>query len=123
MKGQSITTDEHSELCPLEPPFFKARPTSEIVVVTGGYFMLRCEAHSVGLPLTTRLEWQRSGRTLSKSDRILLFSDGTLLVSRVRVSEDGGNYSCMASNAYGISIASSHVIVLRELYNCVLCVV
>ena len=118
MKGQSTTIGAHSELCPLEPPFFKVRPSSEVVVVTGGYFMLRCEAHSVGLPLTTGLEWQRSGRALSKSDRILLFSDGTLLVSRVRVSEDGGNYSCVASNAYGTSVASSHVIVLRELYLC-----
>ena len=77
--------------------------------------MLRCEAHSVGLPLTTRLEWQRSGRAVGKSDRIFLFSDGTLLVSRVSVGQDGGNYSCVASNAYGTSVASSHVIVLREL--------
>lgn len=98
----------------VDPPFFEVRPTSEQVVEAGGYFMLHCKAYSVG-SLTTRLEWQRAGRVLRESDHVLIFPDGTLLVSHARVGEDAGSYSCVASNAHGNSTASSHVTVLREL--------
>ena len=99
-----------------EPPFFLRTPVSELVVEQGDYFTLECEAYSSGSLITT-LEWQREdSETLMDDERVTIFSDGTLLVGGAKVKEDSGTYSCVATNLYGNSTASSHVIVLRKFY-------
>jgi hypothetical protein len=45
---------------------------------------------------------------------MVLSSEEILLVSKARLGEDSGTYSCLATNIYGTSIASSHVTVLSE---------
>ena len=100
-----------------EPPFFKQTPPSEVVVVGGGCFFLPCEAYSTEAVSTT-LQWKRElGRDVDQDDRVMLFSDGTLLVTDAEVGVDSGAYSCVATNEYGMSTAYSLVTVTRESHN------
>ena len=81
--------------------------------------MLHCEAYSVG-SLTTQQSWQRdtpgkASTDIQGDERVMIFSsEGTLLVTKARLNQDSGTYSCLATNIYGTSKASSYVTVLSE---------
>ena len=85
--------------------------------------MLHCEAYSVG-SLTTHQSWRREtpgaqGEAIVDIQgdvRVMVLSNkGILLVTEARLGHDSGTYSCVATNIYGTSKASSHVTVLSKL--------
>ena len=89
------------------------RPVSEVVVVSGDYFLLECEAYSSS-SLTTTSEWRREqGERIVADERVILFPGGALLIDNARVN-DSGSYSCVASNDHGTSTATTQVTVLRK---------
>ena len=86
--------------------------------------MLQCQSYSVG-SLTTHQSWRRtSGATQEEistlvdsrggDGRVMTFEDGRLLVTDAKLDQDSGTYSCVASNVYGTSTATSHVTVLSK---------
>ena len=84
-----------------------------MVVELGDYFTLDCEAYSSS-SVATKTLWQKDdGHLLEEGDRVRVFSDGTLFIGDAQLS-DSGVYSCVATNRYGNSTASSHVTVLRK---------
>lgn len=98
------------------------KPASSIVVVQGDHFILHCEAYSIG-SLTTHQSWRREtpgtqGEAtvdIQGDERVMvLSSEGILLVTEARLGHDSGIYSCVATNIYGTSKASSHVTVLSK---------
>lgn len=115
MKRERWNVSNYNDCCLLaEPPFFKKTPPSEVVVVSGGCFSLPCEAYSTEAVSTT-LQWKTElGRDIDQDDRIMVFSDGTLLVTDAEMGVDSGTYSCVATNEYGTSTAYGLVTVLRE---------
>ena len=83
-------------------------------MVGGSCFTLPCEAYSTE-EVSTTLRWERElGADVRQNDRATVFSDGTLLVSDAEVGVDSGTYSCVATNKYGSSTASSLVTVVRK---------
>ena len=75
--------------------------------------MLHCESYSVG-GLTIHQSWQRGTAAIQEDERVIVLSDGTLLVTAARVNQDSGTYNCVATNVYGTSIATSYITVLRK---------
>ena len=99
-----------------EPPYFTTSPV-DTRVVTGSHFILSCEAvsyeghtHTRWLVGTQEVGVVRAG--VGRARREVL-GDGSLLVTRAELS-DAGEYTCSASNKYGVMNATAFVTVLSE---------
>ena len=101
---------------PPEPPYFTAPPV-DTRVVAGNHFILRCEAGSYEGHTHTRwlVGTQEVGVVRAGVDRARreVLGDGSLLVTRAELS-DSGDYTCSASNKYGVMNATAFVRVLSE---------
>ncbi|NXN24555.1 HMCN2 protein, partial [Nycticryphes semicollaris] len=72
--------------------------TTNVSVSLHGALTLTCEATGVPLPTVT---WSRDGSPITPSEHTHVLSGGWMLrLSRARA-QDGGHYSCLASNAAG----------------------
>ena len=103
--------------CPFpEPPYFTTLPV-DTRVVAGNHFILRCEAGSYEGHTHTRwlVGTQEVGVVSAGVGRARreVLGDGSLLVTRAELS-DSGNYTCSASNKYGVMNATAFVRVLSE---------
>ncbi|XP_054704630.1 hemicentin-2 isoform X1 [Grus americana] len=83
--------------------------TTNISVSLHGALTLTCEATGVPLPTVT---WYWNGSPITPSENTLVLSGGWVLrVNRARA-QDGGRYSCLASNIAGEARRHFHVEVL-----------
>ncbi|KAM6047554.1 LOW QUALITY PROTEIN: hemicentin-2 [Theristicus caerulescens] len=83
--------------------------TTNVSVSLHGALMLTCEATGVPLPTVT---WSWNGSPVTPSEHTHLLSGGWLLrLTRARA-QDGGHYSCLASNVAGEARRYFHVDVL-----------
>ena len=105
-----------STLPSAEPPYFTTTPV-DTCVVAGSHFILSCEAvsyeghtHTRWLMGTQEVGVVRAG--VGRARREVL-GDGSLLVTRAELS-DSGEYTCSASNKYGVMNATAFVTVLSE---------
>ncbi|KAM6237533.1 hemicentin-2 [Spheniscus humboldti] len=83
--------------------------TTNVSVSLHGALMLTCEATGVPLPTVT---WSWDGSPITPSEHTHVLSGGWLLrLTRARA-QDGGHYSCLASNVAGEARRHFHVEVL-----------
>ncbi|KAM9271186.1 hemicentin-2 [Morus bassanus] len=83
--------------------------TTNVSVSLHGALMLTCEATGVPLPTVT---WSWDGSPVTPSEHMHVLSGGWLLrLTRARA-QDGGHYSCLASNVAGEARRHFHVDVL-----------
>ncbi|XP_074968536.1 hemicentin-2 [Phalacrocorax aristotelis] len=83
--------------------------TTNVSVSLHGALMLTCEATGVPLPMVT---WSWDGSPVTPSEHMQVLSGGWLLrLTRARA-QDGGHYSCLASNVAGEARRHFHVEVL-----------
>ncbi|XP_069995909.1 cell adhesion molecule Dscam2 [Penaeus vannamei] len=74
------------------------RAMSVVTAVAGEELVVSCPA--AGYPLA-QLTWSKDGRTLPVMARQKVYENGTLVVSRVEKSRDGGSYTCTAQDKHG----------------------
>ncbi|XP_055962583.1 hemicentin-1 [Sorex fumeus] len=89
----------------LVPPLIGISP-SQASVVEGQQLTLPC-ALLAGNPLPTR-RWTKNSATLVQNPYISIRSDGSLHIERARL-QDGGTYTCVASNVVGTSNRTTRV--------------
>ncbi|KAM6110387.1 LOW QUALITY PROTEIN: hemicentin-2 [Pterocles gutturalis] len=97
------------------PPEFVqgSSSTTNVSVSLHGALTLTCEATGVPLPTVT---WSRGGSPVIPSENTRVLSGGWVLrLTRARA-QDGGHYSCLASNAAGEARRHFHVEVLVPPY-------
>ncbi|XP_031169752.1 hemicentin-1 isoform X2 [Sander lucioperca] len=81
-----------------EPPIIDGDLHSNRIEPLGGNAILNCEVR--GDPLPT-IRWSKSGINVQISNRIRLLDNGSLAIYGT-VSEDAGNYMCVATNDAGV---------------------
>ncbi|XP_070688049.1 hemicentin-1 [Pempheris klunzingeri] len=81
-----------------EPPIIDGDPHSNRIEPLGGNAILNCEVR--GDPLPT-IQWSKSGINIQISNRIRQLDNGSLAIYGT-VSEDAGNYMCVATNDAGV---------------------
>ncbi|XP_032380766.1 hemicentin-1 isoform X2 [Etheostoma spectabile] len=81
-----------------EPPIIDGDLHSNRIEPLGGNAILNCEVR--GDPLPT-IRWSKSGINIQISNRIHLLDNGSLAIYGT-VSEDAGNYMCVATNDAGV---------------------
>ncbi|XP_054030144.1 hemicentin-2 [Dryobates pubescens] len=93
------------------PPEFVQGPgsTTNISLPLHGSLTLSCEATGVPLPLLT---WSWNGSPVSPSEHTRLLAGGWVLRLPQARAQDGGHYSCLASNIAGEARRHFHVEVL-----------
>ncbi|KAM6193100.1 hemicentin-2 [Sarcoramphus papa] len=74
--------------------------TPSITAVAGGQLILECPEDAVPPP---HIEWHREGSPLREDARRHVLAEGRFLQIRAVGAEDGGEYSCRATNALGDS--------------------
>ncbi|KAM6400073.1 hemicentin-2 [Rhynochetos jubatus] len=93
------------------PPEFvqESGSTTNVSVSLHGALMLTCEATGIPLPTVT---WFWDGSPITPSEHMHVLSGGWMLrLTRARA-QDGGHYSCLASNVAGEARRHFHVEVL-----------
>ncbi|XP_028259472.1 hemicentin-1 [Parambassis ranga] len=81
-----------------EPPIIDGDPHSNRIEPLGGNAILNCEVR--GDPLPT-IQWSKNGINIHISNRIRQLDNGSLAIYGT-VSEDAGNYICVATNDAGV---------------------
>ncbi|XP_034738598.1 hemicentin-1 isoform X2 [Etheostoma cragini] len=81
-----------------EPPIIDGDLHSNRIEPLGGNAILNCEVR--GDPLPT-IRWSKSGINIQINNRIRLLDNGSLAIYGT-VSEDAGNYMCVATNDAGV---------------------
>ena len=96
----------------VEPPCFLVAP-KDVHVVKTGFLMLPCLATSPG-GVETRTQWFYDHTPLATlGEKHAVLKNGSLLLSNIYPAQ-AGNYSCRASNQYGVSIVTAHIMVSSE---------
>lgn len=72
---------------------------------SGRDIMIDCEANGIPKP---RIMWTKDGEDLTASDRITIFSNGSLLIKKA-TEEDTGKFSCTVINNKGVDTVSSRL--------------
>ncbi|XP_063593040.1 cell adhesion molecule Dscam2-like [Penaeus indicus] len=93
MQQGSLLTNSDSSAGPAY-----VRPMSVVTAVAGEQLAVSCPA--AGYPLA-QLTWSRDGRTLPVTARQKVYENGTLVITRVEKSRDGGSYTCTAQDKHG----------------------
>ncbi|XP_047437898.1 contactin-4 [Mugil cephalus] len=92
------------------PPDFTRRPVKKSTVVQrGGEVVLECRPHASP---RASISWWRGGELLKDSRRQTIMDDGTLRIANISKS-DGGRYTCVARNLFGMS-SSTGTLVVKE---------
>ncbi|XP_074490966.1 hemicentin-1 isoform X1 [Sebastes fasciatus] len=81
-----------------EPPIIDGDPHSNRIEPLGGNAILNCEVR--GDPLPT-IRWSKGGINIQINNRIRQLDNGSLAIYGT-VSEDAGNYMCVATNDAGV---------------------
>ncbi|XP_029988074.1 hemicentin-1 [Sphaeramia orbicularis] len=81
-----------------EPPIIDGDPHSNRIEPLGGNAILNCEVR--GDPLPT-IQWSKNGINIQISNRIRQLDNGSLAIYGT-VTEDAGNYMCVATNDAGV---------------------
>lgn len=80
---------------------------SKIDTVKGVTIIITCEVKGVPKPV---VNWTKDGQDISPHERVVLESNGTLII-RDSIAEDSGNYTCNASSRSGLDSSTSPVTV------------
>uniref|UniRef100_A0A8C5H9M9 Contactin-3-like n=1 Tax=Gouania willdenowi TaxID=441366 RepID=A0A8C5H9M9_GOUWI len=84
-------------------PDFTRRPVKKsIVIQRGGEVVLECRPHASP---RAAISWWRGSELLKDNKRQTITEDGTLRITNISIS-DGGQYTCVARNQFGISSSS-----------------
>ncbi|XP_051803642.1 hemicentin-1 [Acanthochromis polyacanthus] len=81
-----------------EPPIIDGDLHSNRIEPLGGNAILNCEVRGDPLPI---IQWSKNGINIQISNRIRQLDNGSLAIYGT-VSEDGGNYMCVATNDAGV---------------------
>ncbi|XP_053737549.1 hemicentin-1 isoform X1 [Synchiropus splendidus] len=81
-----------------EPPIIDGDPHSNHIEPLGGNAILNCEVRGDPLP---SIQWSKNGINIQISNRIRQLDNGSLAIYGT-VSEDAGNYICVATNDAGV---------------------
>lgn len=76
---------------------------SKIDALKGATITITCEVKGVPKP---NVSWTRDGQSISPDERVVLGSNGTLII-RDSSLEDSGNYTCTATSRAGQSSSTS----------------
>lgn len=98
----SIVSDDHKRVT--------AGIGSKIDALKGAIITITCEVKGVPKP---NVSWTRDGQSISPDERVVLGSDGTLII-RDSSLEDSGNYTCTATSRIGQSSSTSPLAVSGE---------
>ncbi|XP_059489683.1 cell adhesion molecule Dscam2-like isoform X2 [Neocloeon triangulifer] len=74
------------------------RSMPEISAVAGETLYVACPV--AGYPIDS-IKWYRGDRLLPINRRHLVFKNGTLVIEKLQANQDGGSYTCSASNKQG----------------------
>ncbi|XP_017282455.1 contactin-4 [Kryptolebias marmoratus] len=92
------------------PPDFTQRSVKKSTVIQrGGEVVLECRPNAS--PRAT-ISWWRGGKLLKDSERQTILEDGTLRITNISKSDEGG-YTCVARNHFGAS-SSTGALVVKE---------
>jgi len=97
-----IVSDDHKQVT--------AGVGSKIDALKGAIITITCEVKGVPKP---NVSWTRDGQSISPDERVVLGSDGTLII-RDSSLEDSGNYTCTATSRIGQSSSTSPLAVSGE---------
>ncbi|XP_041470660.1 Down syndrome cell adhesion molecule homolog isoform X2 [Lytechinus variegatus] len=86
------------------------RPLPDVIAIDGTDVSIHC--HVVGFPITS-ITWYKGLTTLPSSMRHTVFPNGTLVIADVTSYGDGGEYTCVASNARGDRSASDMDLIVK----------
>lgn len=86
------------------------RPLPDVIAIDGTDVSIHC--HVVGFPITS-ITWYKGLTTLPSSMRHNVFPNGTLVIADVTSYGDGGEYTCVASNARGDRSASDMDLIVK----------
>ncbi|KAG5835702.1 hypothetical protein ANANG_G00246800 [Anguilla anguilla] len=90
------------------PPDFSKRPVKKSTLVQrGGEVVIECRPHASP---RASFSWRKSGDFLKNSTRQTILEDGSLRITNVSKS-DGGRYTCVARNPFGISSSTGSLVV------------
>lgn len=95
----SISSDDHKRVT--------AGVGSKIDALKGATITITCEVKGVPKP---KVSWTKDGQNISPDERMVLGSNGTLII-RDSSLEDSGNYTCTASSRSGQTSSTSPVAV------------
>ncbi|XP_067094402.1 contactin-4 [Osmerus mordax] len=92
------------------PPDFSKSPVKKSLLIRrGGEVIIECHPHASP---RAAISWRRGGEFLKDSKRRTIMEDGTLRISNISKS-DGGRYTCVARNPFGMS-SSTGTLVVKE---------
>ncbi|XP_075997483.1 contactin-4 [Genypterus blacodes] len=92
----------------VSPPDFTRRPVKKSnVIQRGGEVVLECRPHAS--PKAT-ISWWRGNELLKGSKRRMIMEDGTLRITNI-TKLDGGRYTCVARNMFGVSSSTGTLLV------------
>ena len=89
-------------------PVFLKKPPSDATALERDTLRIPCEVEGVPRP---RISWSRVGKTLPVGKTKV--KEGTLIISDLNVTTDGGLYECAAANSFGATKARIKVDVQR----------
>uniref|UniRef100_A0A8C5H961 Contactin-3-like n=1 Tax=Gouania willdenowi TaxID=441366 RepID=A0A8C5H961_GOUWI len=91
-----------AELKVVAPDFTRRPVKKSIVIQRGGEVVLECRPHASP---RAAISWWRGSELLKDNKRQTITEDGTLRITNISIS-DGGQYTCVARNQFGISSSS-----------------
>ncbi|XP_064161731.1 contactin-4 [Anguilla rostrata] len=89
------------------PDFSKRLVKKSTLVQRGGEVVIECRPHASP---RASFSWRKSGDFLKNSTRQTILEDGSLRITNVSKS-DGGRYTCVARNPFGISSSTGSLVV------------
>lgn len=98
----SIISDDHKRVT--------AGVGSKIDALKSAAITITCEVKGVPKP---KVSWTKDGRNISPGERVVLGSNGTIIIRDSSV-DDSGNYTCTARSRTGQSSSTSPVAVLGK---------
>ncbi|CAF0955687.1 unnamed protein product, partial [Didymodactylos carnosus] len=108
----SVTRFSTAELRVIQlPPTFGRTPLLPTLRSTvGGLVTIICNPEGAPRP---QIQWMKNNVQFTSGGNVMIYPNGNLAISNVQLT-DAGNYSCVASNPFGVSQMSTYLYVMPE---------
>ncbi|XP_053456419.1 contactin-6 isoform X1 [Nycticebus coucang] len=106
-KYQTIYANAELSVLASAPDFSKNPIKKNSVVQVGGNIVIECKPNAFP---RAAISWKRGAENLRQTKRVFLLEDGSIKINNVTRS-DGGSYTCIATNQFGIAKNTGSLIV------------